>query len=150
MRIRPEVARAVVLFEPRQTKARPFLRRIEFHDEEAFIVAKRDVVARPIFLDQLALEQDRFGFARHGVRLEIPDRLEQRARFEIGHRHLRGHEIGADPFAQIARLAHVNDAAEPVPHQVDAGLVRHFVHFLVQVWLFFRQRHGHGRVRENV
>ena len=142
MRIRPEVARAVVLLEARQAKTRPLLGRIDFHDEEAFVVAKRDVVARPVFLDQLAFEQERFRFARHGVRFEIPDRLEQGARLEVGHRHPRGHEIGADPFAQVARFADVDDAAEPVAHQVHARLVRHLVHFLVQIWLFLRQRHG--------
>ena len=35
-------------------------------------------------------------------------------------------EISADPLAQIARLADVNDRAEPVLHQINARLVRHF------------------------
>ena len=64
MRIRSEVARAVVLLEARQAKTRPFLGRIDFHDEEALVVAKRDVVARPVFLDQLSFEQQRLRFAR--------------------------------------------------------------------------------------
>ena len=46
MRIRSEVARAVVLLEARQAKTRPLLGRIDFHNEKALVVAKRDVVAR--------------------------------------------------------------------------------------------------------
>ena len=56
MRVRSEVTRAIILLEPRQPKARPLFRRIDFHQKKALVVAKRDVVTRPEFLDQLSFQ----------------------------------------------------------------------------------------------
>src|SRR5256714_9583586 len=53
MRVRTEVARAVVLLKSREAEARPFFGGIDFYDEKAFVVPKGNVVARTIFLDQL-------------------------------------------------------------------------------------------------
>ena len=139
MRIRPEVTRAVIFLETRQAKARPFFGRIDLHHEEALVVAKRNIVTGPVFLDQLALEQQGFRLALHGVRFEIPNGLEHGARLDVGLRQFRRHEVGAHALAQVARFPDVDDAVEPIAHQVHARLVRNFVHFLRQVWfLFFR------------
>ena len=55
-------------------------------------------------------------------------------------RDFRRHEIGRDALAQIARLADVDHAVESIAHEVNARLVRHLVHFLVEIGLFFRQQ----------
>ena len=86
MRIRAEVERAVIFFKSRQAKPWPFLQRVDLDKEEPLVVAKRDIVTRPVFFDQFALEQERFRFAAHGVRLEIPNRLEHGARLDVRHR----------------------------------------------------------------
>ena len=48
-----------------------------------FVVPERNVVTRPVFLDQFAFEQDRFRFTADDVRLEIPRCLEHGVRFQI-------------------------------------------------------------------
>ena len=48
-------------------------------------------------------------------------------------------EILADALAQIARLADVNDRAEPVPHQIDARFVGERAQFFADG---FSRRHG--------
>ena len=57
MGIRPEVAGLIFLFKAGQAKARPFLRQIHFDEQETFVVAEGNIVARSVFLDQLAFEQ---------------------------------------------------------------------------------------------
>ena len=105
MRVRSEITRAIIFLEPRQPKTRPFLRHVDFDDEKPFIVAKGNIVTRPVFLDQFAFEQNRLRFAADGVRFEIPDRVEHGARLQIGLRQFRRQKIGADAFSQIARFA---------------------------------------------
>ena len=51
MRVRTEVAATIVFFESCQPKARPFLRKIDPDQKEPFIVAKGNVITRPVFLD---------------------------------------------------------------------------------------------------
>ena len=135
MRVGAEIAAAVVLLESGEAKARPFFRQIDPDHEEPLVVAERDVVARPVFLDQFALEQNRFRFAADRVRFKIPCRVEHGARFQIGLGQFRRQEIRAHPFAQVARFADVNHAVEPVAHQVHTRLVRHLVHLLLQIRL---------------
>ena len=103
---------------------------VDLDEQEPFVVAEADVVARLIFLDQLAFQQERLRFAAHGVGVEIVDGLDQGVEFQVPTHAARGMEISADAFAQIARLADVNDRAEAVLHQVNARLVRHFGKFL--------------------
>ena len=86
MRIWAEVERAVIFFKSRQAKPRPFLQHVDLDEEEPLVVAKGDVIARPVFFDQFALEQKRFGFAAHRVGLEIPNRLEHGPRLDVCHR----------------------------------------------------------------
>src|SRR6266566_5622585 len=84
MRIWPEVARAIILFESRQPEARPFLRQVDLNKEKPFIVTERNVVTWPVFLDQFAFEQERLRIAAHRVRLKIPHGVEHGARLQIG------------------------------------------------------------------
>ena len=123
-----EVAGVVLFLETGETKPRPFFGLIHLDQEEALIVAKGNVVARPVFLDQFTFEQNRFGFTLHGVGLKIPNRVQHGASLQISHCHFRGHEIGANAFAQIARFADVDDAVETIAHQINTGFVRHLVY----------------------
>ncbi len=77
---RPEVARAVVLLHAGEREARERIVEVHLHEQEFLVVAEADVVARAVFLDQLALEQKRLGLALDRVRLEVPDAFEQRLR----------------------------------------------------------------------
>ena len=56
MRIGTKIAAAIVLLESRQAKARPFFRKIDSDDEEAFVVTERDIVSRSILLDQFSFQ----------------------------------------------------------------------------------------------
>ena len=80
MRVRTEVAATIVLFESGEPKARPFLGKVDPDHEEPLVVPERNVVTRPVFLDQFAFEQDGFRFAADRVRLKIPGRLQHGAR----------------------------------------------------------------------
>ena len=131
MRIRPEVARAIVFFESCQPETRPFLGQVNFDNEKPFIVPEGNVVTRPVFLDQFAFEQNRFRIAAHGMRVEIPDGIKHGPCFQIGLCNFRGNKVRADAFAQISRFTDINHAIKAVAHQVDTGFVRHFVHFFL-------------------
>jgi len=71
--------------------------------------------------------------ALDGVRFEIPDGVEHGARLDVGLGQLRRHKVGPDALAQVASFPDVDDAVEPIAHQVHTGLVRHLVHLLRQV-----------------
>jgi len=139
MRIRSEVAGTIVLFKSRQPETRPFLGGVDLYQKEAFVVAKRDVVTWPVFLDQLAFEQERFRLAAHGVRLEIPNGIEHGTGLQVGLRHFRWQKIGAHAFAQVPRFADINNPIKAIAHQVDTGFMRHFVHSFLQIRFLFRQ-----------
>ena len=93
MRVRAEIPAAVVLFKSGEAKPRPLFRQIDSHHEKPLVVAKGDIVTRPVFLDQFALEQNRFRFAADGVRFKTPCRVEHGAGFQIGLRQFRRQEI---------------------------------------------------------
>ena len=80
MSIRTEITRTIVFLETSKPKTRPLLSLIHFHQQKAFIIAKRNVVTRPVFLDQLSFEQQRLGFALDSVGLKIPRRIEHGSR----------------------------------------------------------------------
>ena len=79
------------------------------------------------------------GIAADDVEIEIANRLDQRVEFQVPAHAPRRVEILADAFAQVARLADVNDRAKPVFHQIDARLVRQGADFLADG---FSRRHG--------
>ena len=68
IRERPEVTRAVVLFEPREGEVRNRVVQIHLEHQEPLVVAETDVVARMKFLDELAFEQERLRFAADDVK----------------------------------------------------------------------------------
>ena len=77
----------------------------------------------------LPSSRERLRLAADDVEIEIVNRLDQRVEFQVPAHAPRRMEILADAFAQVARLADVNDRAEPVPHQVDARLMRQRAEF---------------------
>ena len=147
VRERPEVPRTVVLAQPRELETRDRVGDVDLDQQEPLVVAQGDVVARPVFLDEPAFEQQRLGLALDGVRLEVPDALDQRARLHVGRLAARGHEITAQPLAQALGLADVDDAVEPVAHQVHAGPVGHVAQLALEVGLGLGQRLVHPRDR---
>ena len=136
MREWPEVARAVVLLHARELEARERIVQVHLHEQELFVIAKADVVARPVFLDQLALEQQRLRLALDRVRLEVPDAVEQRERLAIVMMPPTRMKILADALEQIARLADIDDAVEPILEQVHARLVRQLAHLRHDIGTF--------------
>ena len=141
VRVGSVIAGAVVLLQPHEGELGEGIVQVDFDLQEIFVVAERNVVFRPVFLDQPTLEQDRLGVGADHVQGEIPHRVEQRARLEVGHPRARRGEIVSQPLAQITRLAHINDPAEPVPHEVNPRLVRHLVQAGTEVGLVAGSRH---------
>jgi hypothetical protein len=131
---RSEVTAPVVFFQARELETRERLVQIDLDHEQLFVVAKTDVVFRPIFLDETAFENNRLGVAPDDVKIKIPNALNQRAGFDVRHRATRGTKILPDPLAQIPRLADVNHAVESVFVNVHARLVRQRAHLWRQVW----------------
>src|SRR4029079_2609978 len=56
MRIWAEVTPAVILLESGKTKPRPLFREIDPDHQEPLVVTERNVVTRPVFLDQFAFQ----------------------------------------------------------------------------------------------
>ena len=121
--------RAVVLLKPREREVRDGVVQIHLEHDEPFVVAETDVVARFEFLDEFAFQQKRFRLAPDQVKIEIANRLNQRVEFKVPPHPSGRMEILADAIAQIARLAHVNDRAKPVAHQIDARFMRQRANF---------------------
>ena len=111
-----QAARAPMLDEPR--------RRMPGANEdigEALVVAQRDVVARLELLDEVGLEQQRFGVRRGG---------DEHHRVGLSH-HARdavllalGRHIGGDALLDRARLADIEHLALGPDHTIDAGAKR--------------------------
>ena len=78
-----EIARAIVLLEAGQGEARNRIMQIHLEQQEPFIIAETDVVARVKLLNQLAFEQQGFGFTAHQVEIKIVDALDQRLEFQV-------------------------------------------------------------------
>ena len=95
-----------------------------------FIVAQGDVVARPLRLDQIALEQQRLGLVRRDRHLDARDPLHQRG--ELG-RILAAAEVAADAIAQTRGLADVQQLAVGIVHAIDAGTLRQRRHIALRI-----------------
>lgn len=120
---RPEVACAVVFFQAGELEAGVGIVEVDFDEEEAFVVAEADVVFGPVFLDEAALEKNRFGFGADGVGFEIVDAFEERAGFGVGGEAAGGVEILGDAAVEIAGLADIDDAVEAVLEEIDSRFV---------------------------
>jgi hypothetical protein len=120
-----EIAGAVILLEAGESEAGDGVVKVDFQEEEAFVVAEADVVAGLEFLDEAAFEEEGFGLAFNGVDVEVMDGIDEGVEFEVPALAAGGVEVLGDALAEIAGLADVDDSAETVFHQVDTGFVRH-------------------------
>ena len=134
-----EVTRAIIRAQPREGEARNGIVEVHLHQQEAFVVAEADVVARMKFLDQLAFEQQRLRLAPDRVDVEVVDGIDEGVELQVPAHAARRVEVLVHALAQIPRLAHVDDRAEAVLHQIHARLVGKLAEFVPNVI-----RHGHG------
>lgn len=121
------------MFDTGECEAGDGIVEIDFEQQKTFVVSEADVVARVKFFDEFAFEEERFGFAADDVIIKIVNAIDERAKFEVP-THLAGRlEIGADAFAEVASFADVDDGAEAIAHQVDAGLMREVAKLFLDV-----------------
>ena len=83
VRKRAKVAGAIVFLESRKFETRVGLVHADLHHQEPLVVLEHRVVARLVFLDQLAFQKQRLGLALDDERLEIGDGLDERAGLRI-------------------------------------------------------------------
>ena len=91
--------------------------------DEVLVVPELDVVAGPVLLDEVVLEDRRFLLVGGDDRLEVPDRALQ-DRDEGAVVALRVLEVAPHARAQALGLADVDDDALLVLEEVDARLRR--------------------------
>ena len=132
------------MFDTSEGEARNGVVEIDFDEEEAFVVAKTDVVTRVKFFDEFAFEEEGFGFAADDVIIEIVNAFDERAEFEVP-THAAGRlEILGDAFAEVAGFADVDDRAEAVAHKINARLVREVAQLFLDV---VGQRHAKDKLQ---
>ena len=88
---------------------------------KALVVAKHDVVAGAMLLDQVVLQQERLGLGMGHGHLDR-DRVRHQSpglRCEL----LDGSEVAGDALLQAARLADVEDASEPIEQPIHTRIV---------------------------
>ena len=82
------------------------------------VVTKDDVVARRLCLDEIVLEQQRFGFGTRRRRVDARDTLDHVRDARIARALV---EVAGDALLQIARLADVEQHAGRIVVAIDAG-----------------------------
>ena len=129
--VRPEVQRSVLAQASRRKHARIALADRQLDIGISFVVAKKNVVARLLLLDQVVLERQRFLLVVDDDVVDI-DRLAQQS---SGLGVLGGsfQKIRPQTRAQVLRLAHVDDLTVGVLVQVHAGRGGDRLDFLVKV-----------------
>src|SRR5512135_3063622 len=121
MRVREwaEVAVVAIPGTPMEADARHAMTR-DHEVRVGLVVAKQNVVARRMALDEIVLEQQRLGLGARYGRLDRGDlrkhHLDARTRDLLV-------EIRSDAFAQVARLAHIERLAARSEHAIDPGQV---------------------------
>jgi hypothetical protein len=90
---RTKIAAAVVLLDAGELKTRNDIRKIDFDQQESFIVSKTDIVFRTKFFDELPLQKQSFRFTSHRVNFKIPNAVQQSARFQIRYQPPRWRKI---------------------------------------------------------
>ena len=128
-----EVTRAVVLLDAGEGKAWNRVVQVYFDQEEPFVVAETDVVARMKFFDEFAFKEEGLGFAADDVIIEIVNAFDKSAEFEVPAHPAGRLEVLGDAFPQIASFADINHGAEAVAHEVDPGLMREIAKLFLDV-----------------
>src|SRR5438552_2206504 len=140
VRERTKITGAIVLLKPGESKSGDRVVQIDLEQQESFVIAKADVVTRMKLLDQLALEQQRFRFAAHQVKIKIVNSFHERFEFQIPTYPPRRLEILGHALAQIPGFANINNRPEPVAHQVDARFMRQAADLLANVLCQFHSK----------
>src|SRR2546427_6139785 len=118
----PEVAAPVLDDPTRHQHARPRVPDRDLDAHVALVVLQPDVVARPVLLDEVVLEDERFLVAGGDDGLEVRETLDQEAHLAA---LVAAAEIGAHARTEARRLADVDDLAVLVLEEVDARPRRH-------------------------
>ena len=71
----------------------------------------------------------------YDLKVEVLKTVNERTGFAVSTHFAGGHEVVADTFFEVASFAHINDAPQSVPHQVNAGLVRRVSEFPAGSWV---------------
>jgi hypothetical protein len=108
---------------PNDGEARPWALGREPDAEEILVVAKLDVVARAMLLDERVLEDRRLLLGRRDDRIEIADGLQKEGN-ELPLVRAPGLKVASDAAPQALGLAHVDDAPLLVFEEVNARLGR--------------------------
>ena len=101
-----------------------------FDERIGLVIPQTDVVARPMLLDQIAFENQRFYFGSGDNGFKRLDARNQRFRLRTQAPLLK---IRANPVFEIDGFAHINDFAGNIPHQIYPGLIRQQSHLGVQL-----------------
>ena len=110
---------------PREHDPREILGQRDLEVRVRLVVAKEDVVARLVRLDEVVLEEDRFELVVRGDEVDRVDLVDERHR--LASRAPFPTRYGVDPVLQVARFADVDDLALGVLVQIDAGAVGQFL-----------------------
>src|SRR5438552_2173126 len=122
-RVRAEVESPVVLHPARVVHTRKVLCDRKLKVEVVLIVFEPDVVARPVVLDQVVLEDERLDLVRRGHELEVVGFANQLR--DLRGRRVARREVRAQAVAQTQGLADVDHLAPVVAEHVDARALRH-------------------------
>jgi hypothetical protein len=92
---------------------------MHFDIRVAFVIFQADIEARPVLLDQIHFQDQRFQFGAHHDPFDIGDIAHQAPGLLAG--IPIGMEIRAHAGAQIDCFPHVDDLPAGILHQVAAG-----------------------------
>ena len=131
--IRPEIEGPVGIEAPHEPQGRELLLQVQAQAEIILVVPQHDIVAGPVLLDEVALQDE--GLPAAGGDEEVhPGHLLQH-QGGLGVVPVRRLEIRPDAVPQIDRLADIDDLARRVFEQIDAAGAGHLA-----------QGRGQGRI----
>ena len=96
--------------------------RLEQDVRIALVVAQHHVEARPVLLDEVVLEHQRFDFGARDRDFDARDGAHHRDGLAVV--RAAALEVARDAALQVARFADIDDRAGRVEHAVDAGPMR--------------------------
>ena len=127
----PEIFRLVLAHAPgKQHSGKGFVNR-HLDKRITFIILQHGIVFRPVFLDQIALQHQRFQF-RICHNIFEPGDLSDHA-LNLHTFVPAGLKILTYPVLQTDRLSHINNCVFRVMHDIDSGTCRQFFQFFLYI-----------------
>ena len=83
------------------------------------VVFEQDIVAGLMFLDEVAFQNQRFGFCFGGQELDITDFIQKHSC--PGMKNPRTLEIGTDPVPQNFCLTNIKNSRPGILHDINSG-----------------------------